>query len=275
MPYLLFWRRQLVMLFSRLFIDNEKQNKQIQKNWSLLDSLMVEASISGAPITQDSQVKDIVEKQVDGIWKAFQSIQFRKRFENRLIADGEIKSQAVFKMRHFYNKVRDADNGGIFRRRLNECKTFKEMEIILTDLFEEWKNNLKYIWVRKLFFDYLGFLREIYIAQGNLDDSKEDNLTKSSKIQLTYRDGTIVQLNPIDALKKVVLLIGPERVSQMNLRVIGDKLIVKHKPFNAKYYEIIEGDWWLLNKGTPKAKYQNIYIMLQRYNSLGIKAKLL
>ena len=239
--------------------------------------MAAEPQVANEPQAEDtvSPASNVVAPTIEGIWAAFKSVQFRKRFEKRLVDAGERKSQAVFKMQHFYNKVKDADQGGIFRRRLNECKTFEEMSRILTDLFEEWKNNLKYPWVRDLFFGYIDFLRDLYLANGNLDDTKEDNLTKSSKIQLTYRDGTVVQLNPIDALKKVVLLIGPERVSQMNLRVIGDKLIVKHKPFNAKYYELIESDWWLLNKGTPKAKYQNIYIMLQRYNSLGIKVKLI
>ena len=213
--------------------------------------------------------------QVEGIWRAFKSVQFRKRFEKRLIDDGERKSQAVFKMQHFYNKVKDADQGGIFHRRLNDCMTFEDMDTILTDLFEAWRNNLKYPWVRDLFFNYLKYLRELYLANGNLDDSKEKNLTKSSKIQLTYRNGTVEQLSPLAAVMKVVLMIGPENVVQMNLRILNDKLLMKYKPFNDKYYKQINDNWWILTKGTPKAKYQCLYSILQRYSSLGIKIKLI
>ena len=225
------------------------------------------------PVTSEQSTVEV--PQVEGIWRAFKSVQFRKRYEKRLIDGGERKSQAVFKMQHFYNKVKDADQGGIFHRRLNECMTFDELHTILTDLFDAWRNNLKYPWVRDLFFNYLKYLRELYLANGNLDDSKEKNLTKSSKIQLTYRDGTVEQLNPMAALMKVVRMIGPDKVAQMNLRVLGDKLILKYKPFNDKYYKLLEGDWWILTKGTPKAKYQNIYSILQRYSSQGIKIKLI
>ena len=215
------------------------------------------------------------ELEVPGIWGAFKSVQFRKRFQNRLVEDGEKMSLAEFKMQHFYNKVKDADEGGVFHKRLRECKTFKECKAIFDDLFNEWGNSLKYPWVRQIFYDYIDFLRDVFLSKGNLDDSDENNIKKTSKIQLTYPDGSIESLLPNDALKKIVLIIGPEKVAQMNLLNVNDKLIVKYKPFNARYYEQLEGDWWILNKGKPKSKYQNIYIMLQRHSSLGIKVKLI
>lgn len=237
-------------------------------------AIAAEPSVTSEPTT--AEVTATTEApQVEGIWRAFKSVQFRKRYEKRLIDGGERKPQAVFKMQHFYNKVKDADQGGIFHRRLNDCMTFDEMHAILIDLFNAWRNNLKYPWVRDLFFDYLVYLRELYLANGNLDDSKEKNLTKSSKIQLTYRDGTVEQLNPLAALTKVVLMIGPDNVSQMNLRIQDDKLLMKYKPFNDKYYKQIKENWWILTKGTPKAKYQTLYSILQRYSSLGIKIKLI
>lgn len=237
-------------------------------------AIAAEPSVTSEPAS--TEVPATTEApQVEGIWRAFKSVQFRKRYEKRLIDSGERKSQAVFKMQHFYNKVKDADQGGIFHRRLNECMTFDEMHTILTDLFDAWRNNLKYPWVRDLFFNYLVYLRELYLANGNLDDSKEKNLTKSSKIQLTYRNGTVEQLNPLAALLKVVLMVGPDKVSQMNLRIHDDKLLMKYKPFNDKYYKQIKENWWILTKGTPKAKYQTLYSILLRYSSLGIKIKLI
>ena len=137
-----------------------------------------------------------------------------------------------------------------------------------------WENNLKYPWVRQLFYDYIDFLRDVYLSKGDLSDNDERNLKRTSKIRLTYPDGTTEELLTHDALKKVVIIIGPEKVEQMNLRNVNDKLIVKYKPFNARYYEQLEGDWWILTKGKPKSKYQNIYIMLQRHN-VGIKIKLI
>lgn len=255
---------------------DEELESPIDKEPMAMTSPLIETESAIAaepPVTSEPAIAEV--PQVEGIWRAFKSVQFRKRYEKRLIDGGERKSQAVFKMQHFYNKVKDADQGGIFHRRLNDCMTFDEMHTILTDLFDAWRNNLKYPWVRDLFFNYLKYLRELYLADGNLDDSKEKNLTKSSKIQLTYSDGSVEQLNPLAALTKVVLMIGPDKVSQMNLRILNDKLLMKYKPFNDKYYKQIESDWWILTKGTPKAKYQTLYSILQRYSSLGIKIKLI
>ena len=255
--------------------ENEPEPTAIKKSAAVAQvATELELPMAAEP-PEASNTKTTEIPQVQGIWQAFKSVQFRKRYEKRLIDGGERKAQAVFKMQHFYNKVKDADQGGIFHRRLNDCMTFDEMHTILTDLFTAWRNNLKYPWVRDLFFNYLVYLRELYLANGNLDDSKENNLTKSSKIQLTYRNGTVEQLNPLAALMKVVLVVGPDKVSEMNLRIQDDKLLMKYKPFNDKYYKQIKENWWILTKGTPKAKYQTLYSILQRYSSLGIKIKLI
>ena len=223
-------------------------------------------------VIQEPQSNAIITHEVDGIWKAFLSVQFRKRYEKRLIDGGEKKAQAKFKMQHFYNKAKDADAGGIFRRRLNDCKTFDDMQSILTDLFDVWKKNLKYPWVRDLFFEYLDFLRELYLAYGNLDDTKESNLTKSSKIQLTYSNGKEEKLMPQEALRKVVIMAGPENVFKMNLKVRNDKMLLRYHIGTGNSYEKI-ADWcWLSTRGEAKIKYRNIKSILQKYNSLGIKA---
>ena len=128
-------------------------------------------------------------------------------------------------------------------------------------------------WVEDLFYKYIDFLKDIYLGQGSLDDSKEDNLKKLSKIELTYPDGHQEVLTPLDALRKAVNLIGPDKVSKMNLKVVNDKLIQHYEPAGNKYFESIGDGWWLNTRGTPKSKYQCVRIMLSRAN-LSIIAKL-
>ena len=250
------------------FQDVAKEQSQVIKLEQKYEPLMA----AEPQVALEPQSDAFIIQEVEGIWKAFLSVQFRKRYEKRLINAGEKKAQAKFKMQHFYNKAKDADAGGIFRRRLNDCKTFDDMQSILTDLFEVWKNNLKYPWVRDLFFGYLDFLRELYLANGNLDDTKESNLTKSAKIQLTYNDGKEEKLMPQEALRKVVIMAGPENVFKMNLKVRNDKMLLRYHIGTGNSYEKI-ADWcWLSTRGEAKIKYRNIKSILQKYSSLGVKA---
>ena len=250
------------------FQDVAKEQSQVIKLEQKYEPLMA----AEPQVALEPQSDAFIIQEVEGIWKAFLSVQFRKRYEKRLINAGEKKAQAKFKMQHFYNKAKDADAGGIFRRRLNDCKTFDDMQSILTDLFEVWKNNLKYPWVRDLFFGYLDFLRELYLANGNLDDTKESNLTKSAKIQLTYNDGKEEKLMPQEALRKVVIMAGPENVFKMNLKDRNDKMLLRYHIGTGNSYEKI-ADWcWLSTRGEAKIKYRNIKSILQKYSSLGVKA---
>lgn len=213
-------------------------------------------------------------KPIDGIWDAFKSVQFRKRFETRLVSNGMNRFEANKRMNYFFLKVKDADQGGIYRLKLRNCMSFEECHSIIADLFKVWDGNVKYPWVEDLFFKYIEFLKDIYLGQGSLCDSKEDNLKKQSKIELTFSDGHQEVMNPLDALRKAVEMIGPEKVYQMNLKVVNDKLVQHYEPAGNRYYESIGDGWWLNTKGTPKSKYQCVRIMLSRAN-LSIIAKLL
>lgn len=212
-------------------------------------------------------------KPVDGIWDAFKSVQFRKRFETRLVSSGMNRFEANKRMNYFFLKVKDADQGGIYRLKLRNCKTFDDCRSIIADLFKVWAGNVKFPWVEDLFYKYIDFLKDIYLGQGSLDDSKEDNLKKLSKIELTFPDGHQEVLSPLDALRKTVELIGPDKVSKMNLKVVNDKLIQHYEPAGNKYFESIGDGWWLNTRGTPKSKYQCVRIMLSRAN-LSIIVKL-
>lgn len=213
-------------------------------------------------------------KVIEGIWDAYKSVQFRKRFETRLVSNGMNRYEANKRMSYFFLKVKDADQGGIFRMRLRNCRTFEECANILNDLFIAWEGTLKYPWVKDLFFGYIEFLKDIYLGQGSLDDSKEDNLKKLSKIELTFPDRHKELMTPLDALRKVVDMIGPDNVSRMNLKIVNDKLIQHYEPAGNRYYEAIGNGWWLNTRGTPRNKYQVIFIMLNKAN-IPVKVNLL
>ncbi len=231
------------------------------------------------PVPEEPEPEPVAEQwprqRVRGLWNAYKSLQFRAKFTTRLVAEGKTKSEANEMMRVFYNKVMDADTAGVFSQRLNACKTFGEMHATLTELFDAWSNNLKYPWVRQLFFDYLSYLRMIYATKGDLDDSRERNVRRTSRIELTLPDGFTTQLLPQQALRKVVLLIGPEVVAQKNIRSGSDRLLLNYQPPNMRYYEQVADHWWLCTKGNADFKFKSILIMTKLCRRTDIGARLL
>ena len=232
--------------------------------------------------TKDDELlgENVDKKHIKGLWTAYKSKQFRNRFEKHLIDCGEHKEQAKFKILQFYYNVKDADASGYYSFRLNECKTFDELHTTLSELIERWKKYFKYSWLRDLFFDYLDFLKEIYRTEGSLDGiganvKNRNYIYRGPTIELTYQDGKIEQLLPYEALKKVVLLIGPEKVAKMDLRITNFRLLVKHQPIDFKFYEKLNHDWWILNRGKRTEQYKVVYVILLYNKHLGIKAELL
>ena len=111
-----------------------------------------------------------------------------------------------------------------------------------------------------------------YILKSRLDnkDKTEDN---NKRIKLSLSNGRIEILSHYEALKRVVLLVGLQKVHTLGICIKNNPLLQKLKTNDLIRYEKIAIDWWLNSELDTRHCFNSIKIILNHYN-VGIKAEL-
>lgn len=201
------------------------------------------------------------------IIEGYKNLQLRKRFALQLQNEGLSRYIVDEYMRHFYTKVIDAINAGAIGVKIKKCSKVDEFKLLLDNLFEAWKYNLKYKEIPELFYKYLNFLQDYFMENGSFDTVDTHVVIRDKKIVLQYEGGQRIKMQPTQALRFIIGLFGSKAVSELNLKVpSGDKLLVPSKPYISRYYEELNDGWWVNTSSTTKEKYKYISYIVQHFH---------